>query len=45
MLPFKDLLIKIPGNIPNTFRLVGARVVDQDNVNSFAIIVTKIERE
>lgn len=45
MLPFKDLLIKIPGNIPNTFRLVGARVVDQDNANSFAIIVTKIERE
>ncbi len=45
MLPFKDLLIKIPGSLPNTFRLVGARVVDQDNSNSFAIIVTKIERE
>ena len=48
MLPYKDLIVKLPGVdnlvISGTYKLCGARVIDQDNNNNFAIIVTKIER-
>lgn len=48
MLPYKDLIIKLPGVdnlvISGTYKLCGARVIEQDNNNNFAIIVTRIER-
>lgn len=47
MLPDKDIIVKVPGLdniiIKNQYKLSGSRVVDQDNNNNFAIIVTKIE--
>lgn len=47
MLPDKDIIIKVPGVdniiIKGQYQLTGSRVVDQDNNNNFAIIVTKIE--
>ena len=47
MLPYKDIIIKLSGVdnliIPGKYKLVGSRVIDQDDRNNFAIIVTKIE--
>lgn len=47
MLPDKDLLIDITvtNNLmtPSRYMLSGARIIDQDNANNFAIIVNKIK--
>ena len=49
MLPDKDIIIEFDGNggfmpRPAKYVLSGSRVVDQDNVNNFAIIVNKIQK-
>ncbi len=52
MLPDKDIIIEFDGNDglmqglnrPMKYILSGSRVIDQDNVNNFAIIVNKIQK-
>ena len=47
MLPYKDIIIKLSGidnlMVPGKYMLSGSRVIEQDDRNNFAIIVTKIE--
>lgn len=48
MLPYKDIIINVPEVdglvVPGKFKLIGTRVVDQDNPKNFAVIVNRIER-
>ena len=43
MLPSKDLIIEASEDGRIKYLLSGARVIDQDNVNNFAIIVNKVK--
>ena len=47
LLPYKDLIVKLTGVdgviVKGKYKLEGARVVDQDNRNDFAIIVTRVQ--
>ena len=45
---YKDIIINVPEVdglvVPGKFKLIGTRVVDQDNPKNFAVIVNRIER-